>query len=275
MNDHTELSQLQLNQHLLGNGKSLSLPAIPVFETVEEERLHRKQKLAGAFRLFSRFGFDEGVAGHITARDPEFTDTFWVNPYGVHFSQVKVSNLIRVDHEGNVVEGDYPVNCAAFAIHSAVHTLRPDVNAAAHTHSPYGRAWSALGRTLDCITQDACAFYNDHAVYENFGGVAVAVDEGVRIAEALGQNKAAILQNHGIITAGQTIDAAAWWYICLERSCQVQLLAEAASHGKPLKTISPESARQTFDIVGSPYAGWFQFQPLYARIVKEQPDFLD
>ena len=101
MNDHTELSQLELNQHYLGNGKSLALPAIPVFETLEEERLHRKQKLAGAFRLFSRFGFDEGVAGHITARDPEFLDTFWVNPYGVHFGQVKVSNLIRVDHENH------------------------------------------------------------------------------------------------------------------------------------------------------------------------------
>jgi ribulose-5-phosphate 4-epimerase/fuculose-1-phosphate aldolase len=153
--------------------------------------------------------------------------------------------------------------------------MRPDVNAAAHTHSPYGRAWSALGRTLDPITQDACAFYNDHAVYEDFGGVAVEVDEGMRIANALGQNKAAILQNHGIITAGETVDAAAWWYICLERSCQVQLLAEAASHGKPLKTISPESAGQTYNIVGSPYAGWFQFQPLYARILKEQPDFLE
>jgi len=275
MNDHTELSQLELNQHYLGNGQSLALPAIPVFESLQEERLHRKQKLAGAFRLFSRFGFDEGVAGHITARDPEFPDTFWVNPYGVHFGQVKVSNLICVDHEGNVVEGNHPVNCAAFAIHSAVHTMRPDVNAAAHTHSPYGRAWSALGRTLDPITQDVCAFYNDHAVYDDFGGVAVELDEGVRIAKALGQNKAAILQNHGIITAGETVDAAAWWYICLERSCQVQLLAEAASHGKPLKTISPESAQKTYDIVGSPYAGWFQFQPLYARILKEQPDFLD
>jgi ribulose-5-phosphate 4-epimerase/fuculose-1-phosphate aldolase len=225
--------------------------------------------------LFSRFGFDEGVAGHITARDPEFTDTFWVNPFGVHFSQIKVSNLLRVDHHGSVVEGDYPVNCAAFAIHSAVHTMRPDVNAAAHTHSPYGRAWSTLGRTLDSITQDACAFYNDHAVYDDFGGVAVDVDEGVRIARALGDNKAAILQNHGILTAGQTVDAAAWWYICMERSCQVQLLAEAASHGKPLKTIAPASAQQSYDIVGSPYAGWFQFQPLYARILKEQPDFLD
>jgi ribulose-5-phosphate 4-epimerase/fuculose-1-phosphate aldolase len=275
MNDHAELSAIQLNQHLLSNGASRPLPTIPKFETVEEERLHRKQRLAGAFRLFSRFGFDEGVAGHITARDPEFTDTFWVNPYGVHFSQVKVSNLIRVDHHGNVVEGDYPVNCAAFAIHSAVHTIRPDVNAAAHTHSPYGRAWSTLGRTLDCITQDVCAFYNDHAVYDDFGGVAVEVDEGVRIAHALGDHKAAILQNHGILTVGQTVDAAAWWYICLERSCQVQLLAEAASRGQPLKTISSTSAQQSYDIVGSPYAGWFQFQPLYARILKEQPDFLE
>ena len=275
MNDHAELSAIQLNQHLLSNGASRPLPTIPKFETVEEERLHRKQRLAGAFRLFSRFGFDEGVAGHITARDPEFTDTFWVNPYGVHFSQVKVSNLIRVDHHGNVVEGDYPVNCAAFAIHSAVHTIRPDVNAAAHTHSPYGRAWSTLGRTLDCITQDVCAFYNDHAVYDDFGGVAVEVDEGVRIAHALGDHKAAILQNHGILTVGQTVDAAAWWYICLERSCQVQLLAEAASRGQPLKTISTTSAQQSYDIVGSPYAGWFQFQPLYARILKEQPDFLE
>ena len=275
MNDHAELSAIQLHQHLLSNGESRPLPTIPTFATLEEERLHRKQRLAGAFRLFSRFGFDEGVAGHITARDPEFTDTFWVNPFGVHFSQIKVSNLLRVDHHGSVVEGDYPVNCAAFAIHSAVHTMRPDVNAAAHTHSPYGRAWSTLGRTLDCITQDACAFYNDHAVYDDFGGVAVDVDEGVRIARALGDNKAAILQNHGILTAGQTVDAAAWWYICMERSCQVQLLAEAASNGKPLKTIAPASAQQSYDIVGSPYAGWFQFQPLYARILKEQPDFLD
>src|SRR5216684_2420757 len=96
------------------------LPQPPVFSSVEEERLHRKQRLAASFRLFSKFGFDEGVVGHITARDPEFTDTFWVNPFGLHFSQVNVSNLIRCDHKGNVVEGDYPVNTAAFVIHSRV-----------------------------------------------------------------------------------------------------------------------------------------------------------
>ncbi|CAH0445187.1 hypothetical protein LMG10661_01480 [Ralstonia syzygii subsp. syzygii] len=86
--------------------KYRNLPRPPQFATVAEERLHRKQRLAAAFRLFSRFGFDEGVAGHITARDPEVPDSFWVNPFGVHFSQVKVSNLIRCDHRGDVVEGD-------------------------------------------------------------------------------------------------------------------------------------------------------------------------
>ena len=111
------------------------LPTPPKFDNPADERLHRKQRLAAGFRLFSKFGFDEGVAGHITARDPEFVDTFWVNPFGVHFSQVKVSNLIRCDHKGNVVEGDYPVNTAAFVIHSRVHAARPDANAAAHSHS--------------------------------------------------------------------------------------------------------------------------------------------
>jgi len=254
-----------------------NLPRPPQFATVAEERLHRKQRLAAAFRLFSKFGFDEGVAGHITARDPEHQDSFWVNPFGVHFSQVTVSNLIRCDHHGNVVEGDYPVNAAAFAIHSRVHQARPDAVAAAHSHSTYGRAWSTLGRKLDPLTQDVCAFYGDHAVYDDFGGVVVELDEGQRIAEALGDNKAAILQNHGLLTVGKTVDEAAWWFITMERSCQVQLLAEAAGArtGEAPRTISDAAARQAYSIVGSAQAGWFQFQPLYARIVKEQPDLLD
>ena len=249
----------------------------PKFASVEEERLHRKQRLAATFRLFSRMGFDEGVAGHVTARDPEFTDTFWVNPFGVHFSQINVSNLIRVDHHGEVVEGHHEVNRAAFAIHSNVHMARPDVIAAAHTHSTWGRTWSTLGRPLDPITQDVCAFYKDHAVYEDFGGVVVELDEGARIAKALGSHKAAILQNHGLLTVGHTVDEAAWWYITMERSCQVQLHAEAAAArtGVAPKLIREDSAEQAASLVGSHAAGWFQFQPLYARILKEQPDFLD
>src|SRR5439155_4431058 len=106
----------------------------PTFATVEEERLHRKQRLAAGFRLFSRFGFDEGVAGHITARDPELSDHFWVNPFAMHFGHIKVSDLLLINDHADGVEGTREVNRAAFAIHSQVHAARPDVVAAAHSH---------------------------------------------------------------------------------------------------------------------------------------------
>lgn len=252
--------------------KPLKIPQLPVFNSVEEERLHRKRRLAAAFRLFAKFGFDEGVAGHITARDPEKLDHFWVNPFGMDFSQIRVSDLVLVNHQGEVVEGEHPVNGAAFAIHSQVHAARPDCVAAAHAHSMYGKSWSTLGRLLDPITQDACAFYEDHSLFDDFTGVVLDVEEGRRIGAALGNCKSVILRNHGLLTVGKTVDEAAWWFITMERSCQAQLLASAA--GEP-QMISHESAKLTSQQVGSTAAGWFQFQPLYARITKEQPDLFE
>src|SRR5260370_41806339 len=118
-------------------------PAEPrTFSSPGQERQHRKERLAASFRLFSRFGFDQGVAGHITARDPELTDHFWVNPFGQHFSQVRVSDLILVNDRGDVVEGESHVNRAAFAINSQVHAAPPHVAAAAHPHSTYGKSWA-------------------------------------------------------------------------------------------------------------------------------------
>jgi ribulose-5-phosphate 4-epimerase/fuculose-1-phosphate aldolase len=248
------------------------LPKPPTFATVDEERHHRKQRLAAAFRLFSRFGFDEGVAGHITARDPERRDHFWVNPFGMHFGQIRVSDLILVTHQGEVVKGRHPVNVAAFAIHSQVHAARPDVVAAAHAHSLHGKAWSSLGRLLDPITQDACAFFEDHALFADFTGVVYETSEGERIAKALGDRKAVILQNHGLLTVGQTVDEAAWWFITMDRSCHAQLLAEAA--GTPVK-IDSASAEATRQQIGTHEAGWFQFQPLWDLITGEQPDLLE
>src|SRR5438067_7208053 len=240
--------------------------------SVEEERLHRKQRLAAGFRLFSRFGFDEGVAGHITARDPEMTDCFWVNPFGMHFGHIRVSDLLLVNHAGEVVQGDRPVNAAAFAIHSQIHAARPDVVAAAHSHSTYGRAWSTLGRPLDPITQDVCAFYGDHAVFDDYTGVVLDIEEGKRIAHALGENKALILRNHGLLTVGHSVDEAVWWFITMERSCQVALLAEAA--GRPV-VIDDECARLTAPLAGSHAAGWSAFQLLFEEIGYEQPDLFD
>ena len=149
------------------------------------------------------FGFDEGVAGHITARDPELDDHFWVNPFGMSFKQIKVKDLILVNHQGEVVEGNWPVNQAAFAIHSAIHAARPDVIAAAHSHSVYGKTLSSLHTELLPLTQDACAFYDDHALFDDFTGVVLDTEEGKRIAHALGEKKAAILVNHGLLTVGQ------------------------------------------------------------------------
>lgn len=253
-------------------GRQLEFRLPRSFDSVEAERQDRKQHLAAAFRMFSKCGFDEGVAGHITARDPEFTDHFWVNPFGMHFGQIRVSDLILVNDQGEVVEGRQPINAAAFAIHSQVHAARPDVVAACHAHSLHGKAWSTLGRLLDPLTQDACAFHDDHALLDDYSGVVYDLEEGRRIGERLGGCKAIILQNHGLLTVGESVDEAAWWFITMERSCQAQLLAEAA--GKP-KLITPEFATQTREIVGSHIAGWINYQPLWDRIIREQPDLFN
>jgi ribulose-5-phosphate 4-epimerase/fuculose-1-phosphate aldolase len=142
-----------------------------------------------------------------------------------------VSDLILVNEAGEVVQGNEPINAAAFAIHSAIHKARPDVHAACHAHSTYGKAFSAFGRELDMITQDSLRFYKSHGVYKQFGGVVLASEEGERIAEALGSGKAAILQNHGILTVGQTVDEAAFWFLSLDKTCQAQLLVDAAAKG--------------------------------------------
>jgi ribulose-5-phosphate 4-epimerase/fuculose-1-phosphate aldolase len=240
--------------------------------TVEQERLHRKQELAAAFRIFGRFGFSEGVAGHITARDPEHLDHFWVNPFGMNFSQIKVSDLILVDQDGNVVQGNQPVNRAAFCIHSQVHQARPDVIAAAHAHSLHGKALSTLGVMLDPTTQDACAFFEDHGRYDDYRGVVNDIEEGRRIGVALGSYKALILANHGLLTVGGSVAEAAWWFVTMERSCQTQLLAMAA--GTP-RLIDSETALATRATLGFPLAGQFQFRPLWDHIIATDPDLFD
>ena len=240
--------------------------------TFEEERLHRKQRLAATFRLFSRNGFDQGLAGHVTVRDPECPDRFWINPLSTFFGRIKVSDLQLVDHEGHILIGDKPINQPGFVIHSAIHAAHPEVIAAAHTHSTYGKAWSSLGRLLDPLTQDSCAFYEDHALFDQFSGVVLDADEGNKIAQALGSKKAAILQNHGLLTVGPTIEAAAWWYLAMDNAARTQLLAEAAGTPKP---IPHDIAKLTASQVGTHKGGYFSFQPLWDFIVAAEPDLLD
>ena len=251
----------------------IALPTPPTFATSAEERLHRKQQLAGAFRIFGRFGFGEGVAGHITVRDPEDPDMFWVNPFGMSFRHIRVSDLILVDHTGVVREGNRPVNRAGFVIHSAVHEARPDVVAACHAHSVQGKAWSSLGRPLDPITQDACALYGNHTVVtDGAGAVVLDAEAGRALAAGLGGHRMCFHRNHGIFTVGETVAEAAWWFVSTERNCQAALLAEAA--GTPT-LIDHENAEFTRKQTGSPYSGWFAFQPLWDEVVRTDPDLFD
>ncbi|KAI0016592.1 class 2 aldolase adducin domain-containing protein [Xylariomycetidae sp. FL0641] len=278
---------------LQGAGKEPVVPRgekqchyIPKPEGLEEQRRWQLEQMAAAFRIFAKLGFSDGGSGHISLRDPVEPETFWINPYGVHFGVLKVSDMVRVDKDGNRIDGnDAAVNKAGFIIHSAIHEARPDINAACHMHSPYARAWSTFGRPIDMLNQDTCMFYDDLSVYAAFGGVVFAPEEGKRIAASLGpKNKNVILQNHGILTCGGTIAEAAAFFIALERACQTQLLVESAiapgtigaATGLTKSLVSDEEARYTKDGTGNPKVMYMQFVPEYQLILKESGgDFLE
>jgi ribulose-5-phosphate 4-epimerase/fuculose-1-phosphate aldolase len=176
---------------------------------------------------------------------------------------MKVSDLILIDHNGTVIEGGSSgkkYNQAAFVIHAAIHHARPDIVAICHSHSLYGSAFASLGRLPKFVTQDSLVFYGDLALYPNFGGVVLAAEESQEIVKYLGDKKAIILQNHGLLTVGQSqvsypspltvvrltinsVESAAFWFLYLEKVCQMQLLIDASGH-EPV-VIGEEEARFT------------------------------
>ncbi|CAK9441697.1 uncharacterized protein LODBEIA_P55650 [Lodderomyces beijingensis] len=253
----------------------------PHFKNKQDEREWAKQHMAGAFRVFARKGYTEGTAGHISIRDPVDPQTFWINPLGKHFALIKASDLVHVDEEGNVLaDGNQcAVNAAGFMIHSALHKRRPDVNAACHAHSTYGKAWSCMprGKLLSMINQDVCTFYKSHSVYEDFGGVALEAEEGTKIAESLGpQGKGCILTNHGLLTVGHTVDEAAYLFTLLEKSCQVQIAAQSALlPGEQLREIGDEEAAYCEHHDGSHEMLYTEFQPDLEFEMAMNADFMN
>lgn len=237
---------------------------IPTFENLLQKRQWQLEHMAGAFRVFARKGYTEGTSGHISVRDPIDPDTFWINPVGYHFGLLKASDMVHIDEMGNVIGGNRAaVNVAGFMIHSAIHKARPDVHAACHTHSVYGKAWSTFGKPLDIINQDACSFWRTHVVYNTFGGMVLEKEEGERIAEAMGPDtRAVILQNHGILTVGSTVDEAAALYTLFERACQVQILVESTGLEKLI--VSDKEAEYTQKAAIDPEALYGDFQPDFA-----------
>jgi len=233
---------------------------------MDKQRRFILEHMAGAFRVFARKGFTEGMSGHISVRDPEHPHTFWTNPLGRHFGLLCASDMVLVDYDGKVVGGNTsrPANAAGFLIHSAVHKARPDVHAACHAHSKAGKAWSAFGRPLEMLNQDVCYFYGEaQAVYEEFGGIVFSEEEGERLAKALGpRGKGMTLRNHGLLTVGGTVDEAAYLFTLMERSCEVQLMVEAAAaNGLEKVLVDEEAAAYTFKMASDPEALYWEFQP--------------
>jgi ribulose-5-phosphate 4-epimerase/fuculose-1-phosphate aldolase len=242
----------------------------PQFTSKEAERGHALQRLAAACRIFGAYGYSEGLLGHLTVRDPEHHDRFWVNPVGVAMRHMKVSDLVQVTHAGEIVQGRGPVNPAGLILHSALHQARPDVTAVCHAHALHASTWASLGRLVDPITQDACIFFEQQAliaeprIVRNF-------EQAQRFAAAFADKRVAIHAGHGIFTTGASIDEAAWWFVLLDRCCESQLRAEAA--GKPA-LFSAEDARWTASVLGTPQFGWLSFQTLWDELALSDPDLI-
>jgi len=190
---------------------------IPAFPSFVLARRHALVHMAATFRYFARQGFAEGQSGHISVRDPEHPGLMWMNPLSRHFGLLAAGDMLCLDMAtgavvagaANPATGRRTANRAGFFIHAAVHAARPDAHAVCHAHTAAGRAWAAVARPLDMLTQDVCNFYGAHAVYASYGGIVFGEDEGQRIAATLGPaHKAVILMNHGLLTVGRTVDEA-------------------------------------------------------------------
>ena len=201
--------------------------------------------LAAAFRLAVRNGFHEGICNHFTLMVPGTDNRFLLNPYGLHWSEVTASNLLVVDVDGNVVEGDGIAEDTAFYIHSRIHLKAPDAACVLHTHQPYATALTQVhGGRLEPTIQSAIRFYGRVAYDDDFNGVVLATDEGDRIADAIGDKEVMFMGNHGVTVVGPTVAQAFDALYYLERACQAQVLA--MSTGRPLKPITDNIAASTF-----------------------------
>ncbi|KAF8855695.1 class II aldolase family protein [Acephala macrosclerotiorum] len=263
---HSQLPQ-KTPLEALSHGSATPLAGVPKFENLALQRQWQLEHMAAAFRHWAREGYVEGFSGHISVRDPEHHDAFWTNPLGVHFGLLTASDMILVNFDGEVIGGNRSMaaNSAGFLIHGEVHKARPDVHAVCHAHSTYGKAWSVFGKPLEMLTQDACKFFGKaQGVYNNHGGVVLGKEEGAKIAQALGQGKGAILRNHGLLTVGATVDEAAFLFTSMERSCKVQLLAEAATaSGLQKVLIADEEAQFNYDAESDPDVCYAEFQVYY------------
>jgi ribulose-5-phosphate 4-epimerase/fuculose-1-phosphate aldolase len=222
-------------------------------------RQARKVEVALGYRIFAALHWGDLGDGHISARDPERTDCFWMLRYGVSYHEARVSELVLVGPEGELVEGEGFINRAAYFIHHPILAARPDVASAVHVHTGWGTPFAAERRPLEPISQEACIFFEDHAIFDDEEVQIQDVEGGQRIAQALGENRAAILRNHGLLTVGHRVDEAVGSFVAFERVAEVHMKARRAV------AISAAAARYARDDLTKFGAGRVGFWNLVAR----------
>ena len=195
----------------------------------EDAEWELRVQLAAAYRLVDYFGWTELIFGHLTARVPGRDPHFLINPYGLSYDEVKASNLVKIDIDGNIIgESEHPVNKAGFVIHSAVHMAHSKENKCVmHTHTRAGMAVAAIEEGLQSISMVSTGFHN-RISYHDYEGISLYEDERGRLLENLGENKAMILRNHGLLVVGGSVAETFIRLYRLERACQIQLDASAA-----------------------------------------------
>ena len=196
--------------------------------TVEQQQQQVRIDLAAMFRLASHYGWDDTVWNHITARVPGSAHHFYMHRFGLHYGEVTASNLIKVDEQGNVLEGPKDVNTAGFIIHSAVHLNHPDSKFVFHAHPPTAIAATALKR-IPFLVQDSSMLYGKVG-YHEWEGLSVDPDERYRIAEKLQGNSCLIMRNHGLLTVGKTAGQCFMNMYYLIRLCEVAIQSGASHH---------------------------------------------
>jgi ribulose-5-phosphate 4-epimerase/fuculose-1-phosphate aldolase len=239
----------------------------PVTDDVAAERLRRQNETVSGYRIFASHGWGDDGSGHISARDPQHTDSFWLLRYGVAFAKATVADLVLVDPDGAATtEGGHQaeINQAAYCIHAPIHRARPDVVSVAHTHTGYGTPFAALARTIRATSQEACAFHDDQAVFEGEELDVLDVRIGDRLAQALGPHKLLILANHGLLTACATVGQAVGFFVLAERAAEVEIKA-----GNAARVISDASAALVHQSVGHPSQGDSVFQWLRRTRINE------
>jgi ribulose-5-phosphate 4-epimerase/fuculose-1-phosphate aldolase len=233
-----------------------------------------KVDLAACFRFAARLGMEEGICNHFSCVVPGYDDLFVVNPYGFAFSEIRASDLLVCDFEGNVISGEGVPEATAFFIHARMHLHVPRAKAAFHTHMPYATALSMTeGDPLIFAGQTALKFYGRTRVDDGYNGLALDSTEGDRIAAAAGDADIFFMKNHGVMVLGRTV-AEAWddlYY--LERACQVQCIALSTGRKVvPVATpIAEATARQIRE--GDAESGRLHLESIKRTLDREEPSY--